>query len=284
MDLFGFDAFEGPADAAGKRSAGDDKQGADEKKSRKQRKRDGKDDHEAAANKGDTCDMCEKRAAKKRQKRCGSCLADIQAARRDAEKSGKKELFLQIFREGGQALQDFLHEFVKANPDRRPFQNRSRFDWIRYETAVKLQKALRLGYKALMYDKVDFLDFKMNKKAFGRQEALDAWDAELQKARHRDYEGRGGSVRIPVRVEDFIIGEELYAQEVKVTKGFKQVKHGEGTDDAMKDAALANFADFEVPIESSSSSNLFDYMNVKPPKALGAATEEAAFLRIIALQ
>lgn len=136
------------------------------------------------------CDVCQKRPAKPKQKRCGSCLSDIQAARRDAQKSGKAELFNKIFKEGGEALQDFLFEFNKANPDRKPFQNRLAFDWVRYEQATKLAKKLKLGYKAVMMDRVDFIAFKQEKEGLTRQEALDLWDKEAAAAKYCDSDGR----------------------------------------------------------------------------------------------
>ena len=188
------------------------------------------------------CDMCEKRPKKKKQKRCGICLADLQAARRDANNQGRSALFQSLMKQGGKELQDFLHAFVRANPDRRPYQQRSSFDWVRYEEATELQRKLRVGFKCLMKDKDQFLNFYQSEKGLPRPEALARWEVEVKQARHFDYDGRGGSIRIPVRVQDFIVGEEIFGQRTSVTKGYKQQKHGEQTEQAMIQGAAESFA------------------------------------------
>jgi hypothetical protein len=50
-------------------------------------------------------------------------------------------------------------------------------------------------------------------------------DEELPKAKHRGHLGRHGSVRIPVRVEDFIIGYQGILKESTVSSGFNQTKY-----------------------------------------------------------
>ena len=60
------------------------------------------------------CDMCERRPRKPRQKRCGLCLSDVQATRRDASSQGRSALFTSLLKACGKDLQDFLHSFVRT--------------------------------------------------------------------------------------------------------------------------------------------------------------------------
>lgn len=183
------------------------------------------------------CNICERRACKLRKKQCGICCADIAAARREAEKAGKSALFREMQRAGGPTFQDFIFNFVKSNPERRKYEHRRCFDFVRYEQAYRVQTALRLGFKALMMDREDFIEHHAS-KGIQRSACLQLWDEEVARAKRRDNNGRQGSLRIPVKVEDFIIGYQGVEAETSVVNGFKQSRHTEELEIEMKEAAM----------------------------------------------
>ena len=217
-----------------------------------------------------TCDACEVRPCKKKQKRCGECLAEIAACKRDATKSGKEAvvLFNSILKAGGPGLQDMLLEFKKTNPSRKAYQQHNKFDWIRYEKAMTLRKELQLGFKALMMDQKEAKDHWCEKKGLTRAAAQAEWDKQLAAAQHKDYEGReisGSRVRIPVKVEDFVVGFQAASESLSVVMGHKQQKFGAGALRDMREAQDANFTgfsdfaeDMNFDLPSSMSSSLLD--------------------------
>ena len=47
------------------------------------------------------CDVCGTRPAKQRKKQCGTCGADVQAARAQAKMEGKESLFKELYKKKG---------------------------------------------------------------------------------------------------------------------------------------------------------------------------------------
>ena len=191
----------------------------------------------------DLCNICEKQPPKPKKKQCGICAVDVQAARGDAVQAGKLQMFLELQKAGAAKFQDFMHEYIKANPQRRKYLQRMKFDWIRLEESLKLQQQLRCGYKALLMDKEEAVTQWTEKKGMCRQDALAKWDVEVASARYSDNEGRDKSKRIPVKVEDFIVGEDSLVNERAMTKGFKQCKWTEQEDQEMKQAIMESTMD-----------------------------------------
>ena len=95
------------------------------------------------------CSLCRKRRRAKKQKNCLTCKADLAAAKRESERVGELEYFNGLVKAGGPDLEDFLHEYIKNNGEsRRRYSQRSRFDWIKYKEARRIQSVFRLGFKA----------------------------------------------------------------------------------------------------------------------------------------
>eukprot|EP00971_Amphidinium_carterae_P295817 5874979-Amphidinium_carterae.1 len=67
-----------------------------------------------------------------------------------------------------------------------------------------------------------------------RKEALERWDLELGRAKHKLYNGPAASpLQIPIKVDDFLVMENALIGEKTMTKCHKQVKHTADQEDLM---------------------------------------------------
>eukprot|EP00971_Amphidinium_carterae_P352546 6492646-Amphidinium_carterae.4 len=88
------------------------------------------------------CSLCSKKPRAAKCRYCAVCKSDVQAARREADQTGRLQYFASLAKAGGAEFTDMMHEYVKSNTSRRKYSQRCKFDFLKYEEARKLQSSL----------------------------------------------------------------------------------------------------------------------------------------------
>ncbi|CAE7283964.1 unnamed protein product [Symbiodinium sp. CCMP2592] len=228
------------------------------------------------------CNLCQRRRRAQKSKFCSVCRSDVTAAKRDCERpeNDRGQWFTDLLRKGGEPFEDFMQTFIKSNAgSRRKYSQRQRFDFIRYEESRKVQSKLRLGYKAVFMHKERAVSHWVATIGLSRMEALTKWDLERAAARHVLRDGPGGSDRIPVKQDDFLIVEDDIVDEKQLVKSHRQTKHTEETNALMLDGLSAGRAFSQADLEEYGIGHLDNpdlYKDLFAQQQLGAAAVEAA--------
>ena len=77
----------------------------------------------------------------------------------------------------------------------------------------------------------------MENDCMDRAEALQKWDDECEATPHKRYDGPGGALRIPIKVEDFLVAEDALINEKSKELSFKRAKYSL-EQDALMDEGL----------------------------------------------
>ncbi|CAE7256384.1 unnamed protein product, partial [Symbiodinium microadriaticum] len=205
------------------------------------------------------CDLCRKKQRAAKSKFCGVCRSDVCAAKRGCEKSERGPWFTKLAKTGGAEFVDFMSSYVRANgKTRRKYSQRCNFDFARYEEAKRVQSSLRLGFKAIFMHKDRAIKHWMSRLSISRMEANDKWETERAKAKFVKHDGPNGEDRIPVKEDDFLIGEEGILEEKVKVKEHKRARYSEDVDNLMEEGLQGRamsldllekhgFSDFDNP-------------------------------------
>ena len=72
-----------------------------------------------------------------------------------------------------------------------------------------------------------------------RVDALQRWDTEVAATKHKRHDGPNGALRIPIKVEDFLVAEDALINEKSKELGFKRAKYNQEQDQLMDEALEA---------------------------------------------
>eukprot|EP00971_Amphidinium_carterae_P293237 5822025-Amphidinium_carterae.3 len=182
------------------------------------------------------CSLCCKKQRAAKCRYCAVCKSDVQAARREADLAGRLQSFAALAKAGGSEFTDLMHEYVKSNASRRKYSQRTKFDFLKYEEARKVQSSLRLGHKAIFMHRDRAIKHFEDTLGLSRKESLERWDLEEGRAKHKLYNGLASSpLQIPIHCDDFLIMENALIGEKTMTKCHKQVKHTADQEDLMQE-------------------------------------------------
>ena len=99
--------------------------------------------------------------------------------------------------------------------------------------------------------------FWMDRESLDRKSALERWDLEVEQSKHRDQAGPAESrLRIPVKIEDFLVVEDSDIYEKEKLLEHKRTKHNEEQDMLMDDALESGRAATSSGIDRMGVSNL----------------------------
>ena len=113
---------------------------------------------------------------------------------------------------------------------------------MRYESSVALEAKVKLGFRAVMLTEEEYLK-QEEEKGEPRMSAKAEWDRLEKVSKYHDLKGKGGKLRLPIRVEDFIIGYEAVTESHSITRGHKQEKWSAGKEQEMLEGAQEHAPD-----------------------------------------
>ena len=121
-------------------------------------------------------------------------------------------------------------------------------------------------------------------EGLSKQEALQRWDDEELKAKHRLYKGPPDSkLQIPVKLEDFLVSEDAIIEEKVKTRDFRRVKHTQEADDLMEEGLMSGRGwssedvekNFGMPSESADLAASIFGRRAKLPQCVAPAASAA---------
>ena len=182
------------------------------------------------------CAICELEDACGASAYCKACRKDVDACERDASRQGNKEFF-DSQRKVEAKLRLMVKDYKRSAPSKGvKGRKRDDFDWVRYIEATTSRVVMRRGWKMVMMDRFEYIDFHVSKKKLTEEEIFTQWASDLQTLDDdlQDKRGpKGFEERVAVKVEEFIVGETETALSRTVERGTKPLKAGNVSNEDM---------------------------------------------------